>query len=73
MDEILRDSEEMLNSGEYERLIRMAQNTVARASALGRLDIAEKAQAIIDDLTEKQNRLAETHRNLLEIMCSLPE
>ena len=28
-DEILRDGEEMLNSGEYERLIRMAQNTVA--------------------------------------------
>ena len=28
-DGILRDGEEMLNSGEYERLIRMAQNTVA--------------------------------------------
>jgi hypothetical protein len=56
-DEILRDGEEMLNSGEYERLIRMAQNTVAGQVRL--------AAAVTGPLAEGRPGLGEELRLLV--------
>ncbi|MFJ1461553.1 hypothetical protein [Nocardia sp. N2S4-5] len=72
-EEILATSEAMLNSGETERLIAEARKTIATASALGRLDILEKAGAVIDNLVEKHNALASSHADQLRAVAELAE
>ena len=60
-NEIHAESERMLSSGETERLIAEAKQTQAKARALGRHDIVEKAQAVIDNLKSKHLTLKEKH------------
>ncbi|MBF6174280.1 hypothetical protein [Nocardia blacklockiae] len=72
-EETLATSEAMLNSGETERLIADARKTIARANELGRLDIVEKAGAIIDNLTEKHEALASSHADHQRAKAALAE
>lgn len=48
---------------ETARLIAEARETQAKARAAGRLDIVEKAQAVIDDLTAKDDALRRSEAN----------
>lgn len=52
-DPVYRSGDKQLHDGETERLIAKAREAQSTARKLGRMDIAEKAQRVIDDLTAK--------------------
>ncbi|MGY4098530.1 hypothetical protein ACW2Q0_03050 [Nocardia sp. R16R-3T] len=72
-DDINSTSEAMLNSGETEHWIAEARKTIAAAMTQGRLDIVEKAGAVINSLVEKHTALAAAHGNTLRAQAQLAE
>ncbi|MBF6356335.1 hypothetical protein IU449_17590 [Nocardia higoensis] len=61
----IRAGEELLSNGETEQLIEFAVETIALARMQGRLDIAEQAGAILQELSEQHAAIQRAHADLV--------
>lgn len=65
-DPVYRSGDKQLRDGETEKVIAEARKTQSTARKVGRLDIADQAQRVIDDLTAEHSGAAESLDELEE-------